>query len=205
MEQDELEEKVSMAEELILGLVKRMEVIESELPEFLKSFLEQYKETLASISGQIEKSNKRYDDQKISQQVDHVKDLVGTMPKVITVKNEHHHHFGAWSKNLIIGVAACFLITASSTGTAFYLKHENNRMTANDIKFRAIRQIAPKWGHWADTTYSRNPMAMGENTIKLETEVLEKAYAEEVARQKVEEANQAKKRLDSLKKKDSVK
>lgn len=54
-----------MAEELILGLVKRMEVIENELPEFLKTLLEQYKETLASISGQIEKSNKRYDDQKI--------------------------------------------------------------------------------------------------------------------------------------------
>lgn len=202
MEQDELEEKVIMAEELILGLVKRMEVIESELPEFLKSFLQQYKDTLTNISGQIEKSNKRYDDQKISQQVDQVKDLVGTMPKVITVKNEHHHHFGAWSKNLIIGVAACFLITASSVGTALYLKHENNRMIANDIKFRAIRQITPKWGHWADMTYSRNPIAMEENTIKLENEALEKAYAEEVAIRKVEEAKQAKKRLDSLKKKD---
>ncbi|SEB21939.1 hypothetical protein [Pedobacter hartonius] len=202
MEQDELEEKVTMAEELILGLVKRMEVIESELPEFLKSFLEQYKETLANISGQIEKSNKRYDDQKISQQIDQVKDLVGTMPKVITVKNEHHHHFGAWSKNLITGVVVCFLITASSVGTALYLKHENNRMSANSIKFRAIRQLAPKWGHWADTTYSRNPKAMEENTVKLENEALEKAYAEEVAREKAEEAKQARKRLDSLKKKD---
>lgn len=191
-----------MAEELILGLVKRMEVIESELPEFLKSFLDQYKETLANISGQIEKSNKRYDDQKISQQIDQVKDLVGTMPKVITKKNEHHHHFGAWSKNLIIGVAACFLITASSVGTALYLKHENNRMSANDIKLRAIKQIAPKWGHWADTTYIRNPKAMDENTIKLEAEALEKAYAEEVARETAEEAKQARKRLHSLKKKD---
>ena len=202
MEQDELEEKVTMAEELILGLVKRMEVIESELPEFLKSFLEQSKETLANISGQIEKSNKRYDDQKISQQIDQVKDLVGTMPKIITVKNEHHHHFGAWSKNLIIGLAACFLITASSFGIALYLNHENNRMSANDIKFRAIRQTASTWGHWADTTYSRNPKAMEETTIKLEAEALEKAYAEEVARETAEEAKQARKRLHSLKKKD---
>lgn len=201
MEQDELEEKVTMAEELILGLVKRMEVTESELPEFLKSFLQQYKETLANISGQIEKSNKRYDDQKISQQIDQVKDLVGTMPKVITVKNELHHHFGAWSKNLIIGVAACFLITASAVGTTLYLNHENNLLAANDIKFRAIRQIAPKWGHWADTTYSRNPKVMEENTIKLEAEALEKAYAEEIARETAEEAKQARKRLDSLKKK----
>ncbi|MFW0715025.1 hypothetical protein [Pedobacter sp. N23S346] len=202
MEHDELEEKVTMAEELILGLVKRMEVIESELPEFLKTFLQQYKETLANISGQIEKSNERYDDQKISQQIDQVKDLVGTIPKVITVKNDHHHHFGAWSKNLIIGVAACVLVTALSTGTALYLNHENNHLAANDIKFRAIRQIAPRWGHWADTTYSRNPKVMEENTIKLETEALEKAYAEEVARETAEEAKRAKKRLHSLKKKD---
>ena len=89
-----------MAEELTLGLVKRMEVIESELPEILSRFLEQYKESLANISGQIEKSSKRYGNQKISQQIDQVKDLVGTMPMVITVKNEHHHHFGAWSKTL---------------------------------------------------------------------------------------------------------
>nr|WP_315419899.1 hypothetical protein [uncultured Pedobacter sp.] len=101
MEQDELEQKVTMAEELILGLVKRMEVIESELPEFLKSFLEQYKETLANISGQIEKSNKRYDDQRISQQIDQVKDLVGTMPKVITVKKRTSPPFrGMFKKTL---------------------------------------------------------------------------------------------------------
>ncbi|MCX2585226.1 hypothetical protein [Pedobacter sp. MR22-3] len=143
MEQDELEEKVTMAEELILGLVKRMEVIESELPEFLKSFLEQYKETLANISGQIEKSNKRYDDQKINQQIDQVKDLVGTMPKVITVKNEHHHHFGAWSKNLIIGIAACFLITASSVGTALYLNHRNNRLNSEAYNYWLVRAMYP--------------------------------------------------------------
>ncbi|MCX2430650.1 hypothetical protein [Pedobacter sp. GR22-10] len=143
MEQDELEEKVTMAEELILGLVKRMEVIESELPGFLKSFLQQYKETLANISGQIEKSNKRYDDQKISQQIDQVKDLVGTIPKIITVKNEHHHHFGAWSKNLIIGVAACFLITASSVGTALYLNHRNNRLNSEAYNYWLVRAMYP--------------------------------------------------------------
>jgi hypothetical protein len=43
---------------------------------------------------------------------------------------------------------------------------------------------------------------MEENTIKLKVEALEKAYAEEVARQTAEEAKQAKKRLHSLKKKD---
>jgi hypothetical protein len=37
-----------------------------------------------------------------------------------------------------------------------------------------VRQLAPKWGHWADTTYIRNPKAMKENTVKLENEALEK-------------------------------
>ncbi|MCX2430648.1 MULTISPECIES: hypothetical protein [unclassified Pedobacter] len=43
---------------------------------------------------------------------------------------------------------------------------------------------------------------MEENTIKLEAEALEKAYAEEVARQTAEEAKQARKRLHSLKNKE---
>ena len=43
---------------------------------------------------------------------------------------------------------------------------------------------------------------MEEKTIKLEAEVLEKAYAEDVARETVEEAKQARKRLHSLKNKD---
>nr|WP_315419897.1 hypothetical protein [uncultured Pedobacter sp.] len=43
---------------------------------------------------------------------------------------------------------------------------------------------------------------MEENTIKLENEALEKAYAEKIARETAEEAKQARKRLHSLKKKD---
>jgi len=60
MEQQELEEKVTMMEELIQGFVTRMTAIETEMPEFLKSFLQQYKETLDQISNRIETSNKRY-------------------------------------------------------------------------------------------------------------------------------------------------
>ena len=99
-------------------------------------------------------------------------------------------------------MVVCFLITASSVGTALYLNHKNNRLAANNIKFRAIRQTAPTWGHWVDTTYSHNPKAMEENTIKLEAEALEKVYAEEVARETAEKATQARKRLHSLKNKD---
>jgi hypothetical protein len=46
MQNEELEEKVTMLEELIQGFVVRMNVVEAEMPEFLKTFLQQYKETL---------------------------------------------------------------------------------------------------------------------------------------------------------------
>jgi hypothetical protein len=58
MEQEELAEKVTMLEELIQGFVKRMTLLETEMPEFLKDFLQQYKETLDRIASRIEIANK---------------------------------------------------------------------------------------------------------------------------------------------------
>lgn len=141
MEQQELEEKVTMMEELIQGFVKRMTVIETEMPEFLKSFLQQYKETLDRIAGRIETSNKRYDHQKIQQQIDEVKKLVATVPKVIGVKTSHH--FGAWSKTLIIWVSISFFLTASSVGTALYLNNQNNRLHSEAYNFWLVRAMYP--------------------------------------------------------------
>ena len=46
MQKEELEEKVTMMEELIQGFVGRMNGIETGMAEFLKTFLEQYKGTL---------------------------------------------------------------------------------------------------------------------------------------------------------------
>jgi hypothetical protein len=94
MQQGELEEKVTMLEELIQGFIQRITIVETEMPEFLKSFLNQYKETLDRIASRIETANKRYDDKKIQQQMDELKDVVSRLPKVIGVKNSHH--FGAW-------------------------------------------------------------------------------------------------------------
>jgi hypothetical protein len=76
MQNEELEEKVTMMEELIEGFVTRMSIVETGMPDFLKTFLEQYKETLDKIAARIEISNKRYDDQKIQQQIDEVTKLV---------------------------------------------------------------------------------------------------------------------------------
>lgn len=138
---NELEEKVAMLEELIQGFLKRMTAVEKEMLEFLKSFLQQYKETLDRILERIETSNKRYDDHKIRQQIDEVSKLVATMPKVVGVKN--HHHFGAWSKSLIIGVAACFCLTTTAIGTALYLNHRNDRLNSEAYNFWLVRAMYP--------------------------------------------------------------
>jgi hypothetical protein len=142
MQQEELEEKVTIMEELIQGFEERMNVIETGMAEFLKMFLEQYRDTLNTIAARIETANKRYDHNKIQQNIDDVTKLVSTMPKVIGVKTSHH--FGKWSKSLIIGIVVCFFLTATSVGTALYLNHQNNRLNSEAYNFWLVRALYPK-------------------------------------------------------------
>lgn len=138
----EIEERVNMLEELFEGFVERVRVLESVVPEYLDTFLKHYNKSMADIYGQIEKSNNRYDHSKIQQNIDEVKQILASTPKFITVKNSHH--FGAWSKNLIIGIVVCILLTASSVGTALYLNHRNNKLNDEAYNFWLIRALYPE-------------------------------------------------------------
>ncbi|MGF7077013.1 hypothetical protein [Mucilaginibacter sp. 3215] len=157
MQQEELEEKVTMLEELIQGFIQRITIVETEMPEFLKAFLQQYKGTLDGIAVRIETANKRYDDKKIQQQIDELKDVVSRVPKVIGVKNSHH--FGAWSKSLIIGVVVAFVVTAGSFGTALYLNHQNDRLNEEAYNFWLVRAMYPKTAETIITELKDNPSA----------------------------------------------
>jgi hypothetical protein len=197
MEQQELEEKVTMMEELIHGFVTRMTAIETEMPEFLKSFLQQYKETLDRIANRIEISNKRYDDQKIQQQIDEVKKLVAKVPKVIGVKTSHH--FGAWSKNLIIWVAVSFFLTASSVGTALYLNDQNNRLNREAYDFWLVRAMYPDVSKTIEKKLKDDP-----NSFILQAEKeMEKQNAIAAAKAQAEQADKeqkaAKEQLEKVK------
>jgi hypothetical protein len=141
MQNEELDEKVTMLEELLQGFVERMNLIESGMADFLKTFLEQYKVTLESIAARIEIANKRYNDQKIQEQIDEIKRIMATIPKVIGVKNSHH--FGAWSRSLIISVAVCFVLTSTSVGTALYLNNQNNRLNSEAYNFWLVKALYP--------------------------------------------------------------
>ncbi|WPV01659.1 hypothetical protein SNE26_07720 [Mucilaginibacter sp. cycad4] len=200
MQQEELEEKVTMLEELIQGFIQRITIVETEMPEFLKTFLQQYKETLDRIGGRIETANKRYDDKKIQQQMDELKDVVSRVPKVIGVKN--HHHFGAWSKSLIIGVVVAFVITAGSFGTALYLNHQNDRLNEEAYNFWLVRAMYPKMAETIIRGLKDDPNAF----IARAEKAMEKQQAIAAAKALAEQADKDQKAArDNLKKVRSAK
>jgi hypothetical protein len=156
-------------------------------PEFLKSFLQQYKETLDKIANRVEISNKRYDHQKIQQQIDEVKKLVATVPKVIGIKNSHH--FGAWSKTLIIWVVVSFFLTASSVGTALYLNDQNNRLNSEAYNFWLVRAMYPDVSSTIEKKLKEDP-----NSFILQAEKeMEKQNAIAAAQAQAEQADKEQK------------
>lgn len=197
MQNKELEEKVMMMEELIQGFITRMAVIETEMPDFLKMFLQQYKETLESISSRIEVANKRYDDAKIQQQIEEVRKLVATVPKVIGVKNSHH--FGAWSKSLIIGIVICFGITSGSIGTALYLNLQNNRLNNEAYNFWLVRALYPDLSKSIERNLKKDTDAFIEKAEKAMEKQHAVAAAQVLLEKAAKEQEAAKKNLENVK------
>jgi hypothetical protein len=187
MQNEELEEKVTMMEELIEDFVARMTVVETEMLEFLKTFLQQYKETLDRIASRIETANKRYDDAKIQQQIDVVKELVATVPKVIGVKTSHH--FGAWSKSLIIGVIVCFVITSLSVGTVLYLNHQNDKLNDDAYNFWLVKALYPEVSKTIEKKLKDDPRGFSEQAEK----EMEKQEAITAAQAQAEQADKEQK------------
>ncbi len=120
------------------------------------------------------------------------------IPKVIPVRN--HHHVDVKTKPWIIAGILLLIFVALSTGLSIYLWTANNRLEANDIKFRMTRQMYPVQANEADAEYTHDPIAMEKLTVKYETEALERSKAADVVEQKEREAKEAKHKLDQLKK-----
>ena len=196
MQNEELEEKVNIMEELIQGFAGRISVMETSVAELLKSFLEQYRDTLETITAQIEIANRRYDDQKIQQQIDELKDVVATVPKVIRVKNSHH--LGAWSKNLIIGLVACFIITAGSVGTALYFYHQNDRLNREAYNFWLVRALYPELAKTIETKLTEDPKGFIDKAEKAMAKQQAIIAAEAVAAQAEKDQKEAKQKLEKV-------
>ncbi len=197
MQNEELEEKVTMMEELLQGFVGRMNVIESGMADFLKTFLEQYKVTLESIAARIETANKRYNDQKIQEQIDELKRIMATIPKVIGIKTSHH--FGAWSRSLIIGVVVCFVLTATSVGTALYLNNQNNRLNSEAYNFWLVRALYPEISKTIETKLTADPNGFTEQAQKQMNKQNAIIAAQAQAEQAEKDQKAAKEKLEKAK------
>jgi hypothetical protein len=195
----------SLSEEIIDDLIIRMDKLENQevkIPDYSKQFgmlekvikdaLPQFDKPLADIQ-QVVEQQKMVAGQLQNQHND-VKTIIKELPKSIPVR----HTLDIKAKGVTFAVVAVFVLLAFLSGFCLHLWNESSILEANDVKFRAIRQMSPEWTHWADTTYARSPEAMKKNTIKFENDALEQAEAEALAKQKIEEAKAAKKRLEKL-------
>lgn len=197
MQNEELEEKVNIMEELIQGFAGRISVMETSMAEFLKSFLEQYQGTLEMIATRIETANKRYNDQKIQQQIDELNGVVATIPKFIRVKNSHH--FGAWSNNLIIGLVVCFIVAAGLVGTALYLDHQNDRLNREAYNFWLVRALYPKVAKTIDTKLAEDTRGFIDKAEKAMVKQQAIIAAEVEAAQAEKDQKEAKQKLGKVK------
>ena len=198
-------------EEIIDNLVVQVNALEKrevKLPDYNERFsaiesliirlLPNHEELTEILKAEINRHNLAYPAQQIQSQIDQLRNELALIPKVIPVKN--HHHLDVKTRPFIIAGTLLLIFVALSAGLNIYLWTANNRLEANDIKFRMTRQMYPREANEADAEYTRDPSAMEKLTVKYETEALERSKAADIAEQKEREAKEAKDKLNKLKK-----
>ena len=168
-----------------------------ELKEWLSDHLPDYNKPIEDLKITVCQHNLEYPATKIQAQLDKVKTIVENIPKIIPVK--HSHYFDPKSKGWVIAGVILLIVTAISTGLNAHLWVENNRLQANDIKFRMLRQVYPVQANWAEQHYFNNPDTAESETIRLENEAKERSEAVDIANEKEREAKAAKEKLIRLK------
>ncbi|HEY5327136.1 MAG TPA: hypothetical protein VIJ27_09050 [Mucilaginibacter sp.] len=200
----------STNEEIIDQLVIKVNALEKrevKLPDYTTNFedlkkwladhLSDHSKTIEELKTTVSQHNLEYPATKIQAQLDEVKTIVESIPKIIPVK--HSHYFDPKSKGWVIAGVVLLIVTAISTGLNAHLWVENNRLQANDIKFRMLRQAYPVQADWAEQHYFNNPDTAESETIRLENEAKERSEATDLANQKEREAKAAKEKLIKLK------
>jgi hypothetical protein len=104
--------------------------------------------------------------ESLQQQVTEVKNIIKTVPKNIPVK--YQITLSLRTKEIIAAGIVWFMITAILTGLNIYLWKSKNGLEANDLKYRAIRQVFPHQADWADSVYNSNAEFMRKQTDSLE-------------------------------------
>ena len=208
MENSAVTEK-STNEEIIDQLVIKVNALEKreiKLPDYTPNFedlkkwlanhLPNHNESINELKATVSQHNLAYPATKIQAQLDEVKTIVESIPKIIPVK--HSHYFDPKSKGWVLAGVILLIVTAISTGLNAHLWVENNRLQANDLKFRMLRQAYPVQANWAEQHYFNSPDTAERETIRLENEAEERSEAVDIANQKEREAKAAKQKLIKL-------
>ena len=201
----------SINEEILDNLVVQVNALEKrevKLPDYNERFnaiekliigsIPDYHKPIEKLQAAVSEHNLAYPAEEIKSQINTLRNEVAGIPKEIPVRN--HHHIDVKTKPFIIAGSLLLILVAISTGLSIYLGVENNRLHANDIKFRMTRQIFPIQANTIDSFYNKTPLEMEKQTIQLETEALERTEAADLAEQKEREAKQAKNKLNELQK-----
>jgi hypothetical protein len=109
------------------------------------------------------------------------------------------HHFGAWSKSLIIGLTVAYIVTAGSVGMALYLNHQNDRLNSDAYNFRLVRALYPKTAEAILTKLKANPdslAALAEGEMEKQQAI---AAAKAIADQAEKDQQAAKANLEKVK------
>jgi len=206
--QDEIVDQLIKRTDTLEKKVEELDKREVEVPDHTQEFIAQarlikgavqdFKTSTNELKAAVEKHNLQYPATIIQQQLESTRGLVKSLPKFMPVK--HEHWFDPKTKPVILGGIIWFIVMAMLTGLCVHLWVENNRLSANDMKFRMIRQTYPVQANWADKYYSANPTGMKNTTEQLENEAMERSEAVDMAHQKEREAKAAKEKLIKLKK-----
>jgi hypothetical protein len=193
------EQRMDELEELIQRTLLKIQELEKRKTEFPEVHIPDYTPQLAAIQNELIRLKHSYPVEKMNDQIERMEKLSRLLPEIIQVR--HHHHIQGQSKGFIIGGLILLFSTAIAIGLAGSLWKENGLLNENSVKFRMIRQNYPDIAYWADTLYHRNPDSLKQLTEKIETEQVAAAQAEAAAREKVQDAKKARRKVNELQKK----
>lgn len=207
---DELNERIDGQDEIIDSLIKKITDQEKREPKtvnytlhfealqkIFEMFLLRYNKENAELKAAIGQLNISYPAEQIQNTLSEVKTILEAVRKSLPVKVKHE--VDPKTKGWIIAGMILLIVTAISTGLCGHLWLENNRLQANDIKFRMLRQCYPIQANWAEQYYFNNPNTVENETIRLENEAKERSDNLDIAIQKKREAKGIKEKLIRLK------
>jgi hypothetical protein len=183
---EKLTERINGVDEIMDSLIKKITDLEKReikvtdyslhfeaLQKIFEVFLVRYNKECNDLNTAFGKLNIEYPAEQIQQNLAEVKIILTAIQKSLPVKVKHQFDFN--TKGWIIAGMILLIVTAVSSGLCANLWVENSRLAANDIKFRAIRQVYPIPAKWADDYYTKNPKEMDVATEQLENEALERS------------------------------